>query len=97
MQATEDHGGKLSRIERSVESAADLEVRLDAFYGVGPVTVNIFLRELRPFWAKADPEPLPVVRALARKIRLDLGRYKRKSRTFARVEAGLIRLRRMSS
>jgi hypothetical protein len=93
----ENHGGKLSRIERSAESAADLEARLDAFYGVGPVTVNIFLRELRPFWAKADPEPLPVVRALARKIKLDLGRYKRKSLTFARVEAGLIRLRRMSS
>jgi hypothetical protein len=26
-----------------------------------PVTVNIFLRELRPYWTKADPEPLPIV------------------------------------
>lgn len=94
-QATliENYGGKLSQLETAAESSADLEARLDAFYGVGPVTVNIFLRELRPFWAKADPEPLPAVRALARKLKLDLGRYDRKSLTFARVEAGLIRLR----
>jgi hypothetical protein len=93
----EDYGGRLSRLERAAASAGDLETRLDAFYGVGPVTANIFLRELRPFWAKADPEPLPVVRALARRFRLDLGRYERKGLTFARVEAGLIRLRRMLS
>lgn len=94
-QATliENYGGKLSQLETAAESSADLEARLDAFYGVGPVTVNIFLRELRPFWAKADPEPLSAVRALARKLKLDLGRYDRKSLTFARVEAGLIRLR----
>jgi hypothetical protein len=35
------------------------------FYGVGEVTANIFLRELRPYWKKADPEPLPIVRRLA--------------------------------
>jgi hypothetical protein len=93
----EDHEGKLSQLEGSAASAADLEARLDAFYGVGPVTVNIFLRELRPFWAKANPEPLPVVRALARKLKLDLGRYDRKNLTFTRVEAGLIRLRRTLS
>jgi hypothetical protein len=64
------------------------------FYGVGPVTVNIFLRELRPYWGKADPEPLPIVRALARKLKLDLACYRRKSLIFTRVEAGLIRRRR---
>ncbi len=65
-----------------------------AFYGVGPVTVNIFLRELRPFWAKADPDPLPIVSRLARRLSIDLTRYKRKGLVFARVEAGLIRRRR---
>jgi hypothetical protein len=87
--------GRLSRLEAAAASTADLEARLDDFYGVGPVTLNIFLRELRPFWANADPEPLPVVRALARRLKLDLARYDRKSLTFARVEAGLIRLRRV--
>ena len=63
------------------------------FYGVGPVTANIFLRELRPFWSKADPDPLPAVKKLARHLSIDLSRYRRKSLTFARVEAGLIRRR----
>ncbi len=65
-----------------------------ALYGVVPVTANIFLRELRPFWAKADPDPLPIVSRLARRLSIDLTRYKRKGLLFARVEAGLIRRRR---
>ncbi len=71
-----------------------IEERLLAFYGVGPVTMNIFLRELRPFWAKADPDPLPAVRKLAKHLSIDLRRYDRKTLVFARVEAGLIRHRR---
>jgi len=64
------------------------------FYGVGPVTANIFLRELRPFWTKANPDPLPVVVKMAKHLSIDLTRYHRQSLTFARVEAGLIRRRR---
>jgi len=56
--------------------------------------MNIFLRELRPFWDKADPDPLPAVKKLARCLSVDLARYRRKSPAFARVEAGLIRRRR---
>lgn len=89
-----DYGGSLSRLHEAARDARDLENRLLAFYGVGPVTVNIFLRELRPFWAKADPDPLPVVKTLANQLSIDLGRYKRNSLTFARVEAGLIRHKR---
>jgi hypothetical protein len=51
-------------------------------------------RELRPFWAKADPDPLPAVEGLAKRLSIDLNRYSRKSLVFARVEAGLIRRRR---
>ena len=36
--------------------ARDLEQTLLAFYGIGPVTMNIFLRELRPFWTKAGSQ-----------------------------------------
>jgi hypothetical protein len=90
----EDYGGKLSRLEAAASDSADLEVRIGAFYGVGPVTGNIFLRELRPYWGKADPDPLPVVLVAAKRLNVELSRYDRKSLTFARVEAGLIRLRR---
>lgn len=60
---------------------------------MGPVTVNIFLRELRPYWRKADPEPLPIAYKMAKTIGLDLDSFNRKTLTFTRIEAGLIRLR----
>jgi hypothetical protein len=89
-----EYGGCLSRLHDAAHDARDLEQRLLAFYGVGPVTMNIFLRELRPFWAKANPDPLPAVERLAKRFAVDLTRYRRKSVVFARVEAGLIRRRR---
>jgi len=48
-----DYSGRLRRLLERARDPHDLEERLLAFYGVGPVTMNIFLRELRPFWAKA--------------------------------------------
>jgi hypothetical protein len=89
-----EYGGSLTRLHDAAGDARDLEDRLLAFYGVGPVTMNIFLRELRPFWSKADPDPLPAVEKLAKRLSIDLQRYRRKSLVFARVEAGLIRRRR---
>ncbi len=88
-----DYRGSLSKLHRVASDAFDLEARLLAFYGVGAVTVNIFLRELRPHWPKADPAPLPVVVDAARRLGIDLERFKRNTVTFTRVEAGLIRLR----
>jgi hypothetical protein len=85
--------GSLTGLHAAAEDAADLENRLRGFYGVGPVTINIFLRELRPYWKKADPAPLPVVYELARRLALDLARYDRKTMRFVRTEAGLMRLR----
>jgi hypothetical protein len=87
------YGGSLARLHEASADSQDLEERLLAFQGVGPVTVNIFLRELRPHWAKADPQPLPVVQELAGALGLDLSQLDRKSIAFVRVEAGLIRLR----
>lgn len=88
-----EYGGSFKRLHALARDSRDLEERLDRFFGVGPVTVNIFLRELRPRWAKADPEPLPAVKAMARRLKLDLGKHDRKSMAFVRLEAGLIRHR----
>lgn len=87
------YDGSLTRLHKAASNSADLEGKLQQFHGIGPVTANIFLRELRPFWRKADPEPLPVVVALAGKLGIDLDAMDRKSLTFARIEAGLIRHR----
>ncbi len=90
----ETYGGSLKALRDRSRGPRDLEERLMAFHGVGQVTANIFLRELRPYWRFADPEPLPVVRNLARKFDIDLGALDHKTLAFARIEAGLIRLRR---
>lgn len=90
----QDYDGSLSNLYRQARDSEDLERRLIDFYGVGPVTTNIFLRELRPYWSKSDPEPLPIVRKIAQACNVDLDKYRRKTVTFARVEAGLLRLRR---
>ena len=88
-----DYGGSLKALHRSSHGPRDLEVKLLAFFGIGPVTVNIFLRELRPYWRHADPPPLPAVRELAKDLGFDLQSANRKTVAFTRLEAGLIKLR----
>ncbi len=85
--------GNLKELHKEAQNSKDLENRLTNFYGIGPITTNIFLRELRPFWGKANPEPLPIVKKIAQKYEINLERYNRKSMAFIRSEAGLIRLR----
>jgi hypothetical protein len=93
----EEYRGSLIQLHEMAGGKQDLQLRLLAFYGVGPVTVNIFLRELRPYWRKADPEPLPRVKEKARQWGLDLSTYNRRTVTFSRIEAGLIRHRKEKS
>lgn len=63
--------GDLERLHAESSSPADLERRLQEFKGVGPVGVNIFLRELRGIWKKAKPKPSPISVATAKKIGLN--------------------------
>lgn len=50
--------GDLNVLHASAADAADLERRLKGLgKGIGEVTVNIFLRELRGIWSKANPFP----------------------------------------
>ncbi len=64
------YGGDLNRLHEEASDSGDLESRLMEFKGVGRVTVNIFLRELRGIWQKADPIPGDTVIIAARKLRL---------------------------
>jgi len=51
-----DYDGRLSNVHSAAENSRDLEQRLQKIgKGIGPVTANIFLRELRGIWPKADP------------------------------------------
>jgi len=89
----EKYDGSLNKLHEEAKDNTDLENRLLEFYGIGPITVNIFLRELRPFWEKADPKMLPIVKKRAEGFGIKIDDYCRKSLTFVRIEAGLIRLR----
>jgi len=52
----EHYGGKLNNVHDSASNPKDLENRiLGIGKGIGSVTANIFLRELRCIWSKADP------------------------------------------
>lgn len=86
-----DYRGRVGELDARARSPAELEERLLAFYGVGPVTANIFLRELRPFWRHADPAPLPRVVEAAARRGLALGRMPRRTLAFCRLEAALLR------
>ena len=88
-----EYEGSLTVLHEKAADGKDLEARLLAFYGIGPVTVNIFLRELRPFWEKDTVEPLQKVRELARRYAIGLRGLNPKTIEFVRIEAGLIRLR----
>ncbi len=89
-----EYNGSLRKLHNKAKDSKDLESKLIDFYGIGPITVNIFLRELRPFWEKADPAPLSIVKEIAKRYNVNLNIYNRKTLAFVRIESGLIRLRR---
>lgn len=67
----EQYGGDLNRLHDAARDAADLEARLRSLAkGIGAVTANIFLRELRGIWEKARPLPCGPAVAAARELKL---------------------------
>jgi len=63
--------GDLETLHNESTSPSDLERRLQEFKGVGPVCVNIFLRELRGIWKNADPKPSNIAIEVAQRIGID--------------------------
>ena len=68
MKDLKEKYGTLENLHQQSSSPADLERRLQEFKGVGPVGVNIFLRELRGTWEKAKPKPSRMAVETAQKI-----------------------------
>jgi len=63
--------GSLENMHTVSDSPRDLESRLMGLKGMGPVGVNIFLRELRCVWEKADPPPSKMAEAVSKRLGLD--------------------------
>ncbi|MGB9959621.1 MAG: hypothetical protein ACPLKQ_03755 [Candidatus Bathyarchaeales archaeon] len=65
----EKYDGKLAKIHEKAQGPKALEAELKALgKGIGDVTVNIFLRELRGVWKKAEPQPTSLVVLAARNL-----------------------------
>ncbi len=68
---TEKYDGDLANLHAAAIDLRDLEERLKALAkGIGEVTVNIFLREMRGIWGKADPLPSDLVVMAAKNKRI---------------------------
>lgn len=66
-----DYAGDLNRLHQMAKDEPDLENLLKGLgKGIGDVTANIFLRELRNVWTKARPEPAEPVVLAARNLGL---------------------------
>ena len=71
MEKLKKEYGDLESLHRKSKDPKDLERRLLEFRGVGPVGVNIFLRELRGIWEKAEPKPSSMAVKVARRLGLE--------------------------
>jgi endonuclease III len=88
--------GNLERLHAESSSPSDLENRLQEFKGVGPVGVNIFLRELRGIWEKAKPNPSPMAVVTAQRIGLDPADVERYESQLVRLNLEYCKKRRSS-
>ncbi|MFB0560024.1 MAG: hypothetical protein ACETWM_02145 [Candidatus Lokiarchaeia archaeon] len=76
---TEQYKGDLNLLYEESDNSRDLEQRLKSLgKGIGDVTVNIFLRELREIWDKANPLPQDLTIMSAKNLGL-IKEVKRKS------------------
>ncbi len=67
----DQYRGDLNELHQAARDARDLEIRLKALgKGIGGVTVQIFLRELRDLWSKARPELSHLAAQAAKDLRL---------------------------
>jgi len=84
--------GGLEAIHENARDSRQLEALMMELPGVGPTTANIFLRELRDVWKKADPEPSSLASQAARNLSVNLDKCNRKTARFIRLECGLLRI-----
>jgi endonuclease III len=70
MKDLKEKYGDLETLHAESDGPRNLESHLQEFKGVGPVGVNIFLRELRGIWRNAEPNPSKKAAETAQKIGL---------------------------
>jgi endonuclease III len=81
--------GSLDELRRQSTDTRDLENRLMEFKGIGPVTVQIFLREMRGVWA-INPAVSSRAQQAAKCLGIDLGELS--GELLSRRETALVKL-----
>jgi hypothetical protein len=81
--------GSLEELHDQSSSTSDLENRLQEFKGIGPVTTQIFLRELRCIW-NLDQEASKEAKIAARYLDMNLDELE--GEKLSRVETALIKI-----
>jgi endonuclease III len=89
MSALVERYGSLEELRQRSSDTKDLEDRLMEFKGIGPVTVQIFLREMRGVW-EINPEVSSRAVEIAECLGIDLGEFSGES--LSKVETALVKL-----
>lgn len=91
-----EYRGNLNHLHASALDSIDLEEKLmNLGRGIGPTTISIFLREMRPVWDKANPAPSPLVRRAMEELGInqDLVEFAKENQVnIVRLETALLRL-----
>lgn len=85
-------GGRLQRVMANASSLDQIRERLTAIKGVGPKTVEIFLRELRGIGHHIALPVSPEARMAARRLRIDVDTLRLSAEDLARLESVLVRI-----
>ncbi|HDM43670.1 MAG TPA: hypothetical protein ENG02_00565 [Candidatus Woesearchaeota archaeon] len=86
-----EYNGKILNIFKRSKSYKELEKRLLSFKGIGPTTINIFLRELRHIFKIAEPPVTEHIKKTAKLLNINLQNLNKHTKTFVRLECALHR------
>jgi endonuclease III len=81
--------GSLENLYHQASDTRDLERRLQEFKGIGPMTVQIFLRELRGQW-NIEPARSKIAQSTARNLYINVRDFE--AEKLARIETALVKL-----
>lgn len=82
----------LTNLYKQSHNEEEIEKNLQSFKGIGPITTNIFLREMRNIWPKSNPKVLKRISLTAKKLKINLDDFNKKTKEFIKLECALYRI-----
>jgi endonuclease III len=82
----DEYNGDLEVLHDKALDSKDLEAKLMKLKGFGPIAINIFLRELRGIWSKANPKPSKMALEVAKCLGLSKEEIKEFESSLVRIK-----------